>query len=127
MVLMSKIKVIKVHIPKSINLLELGIIRTHPPKIWPTTLRKWRISKREDNNLTDSLTWRRLYAPKHSKENEIDIDPNKVEIPGIYSTNISVNDILDNKEKASISDNYNTNNSIEDLISWEKKSILKNK
>ena len=37
-------------------LLELGIISTYPPKICPITLRKWRISIKEERTLTESLT-----------------------------------------------------------------------
>ena len=70
-VLTSKIKVIKAHKTKSKNLLELGIISIYPPKTCPITLRKWRKSIKEESNLTESLTWRRLKAPKHNSAEEI--------------------------------------------------------
>ncbi len=72
-VLNNKIKVIKAQTTKSINLLESGIISTYPPKICPITLRKCRRSTKEDSNLTESLTCKRLKAPKNSNDNEIEI------------------------------------------------------
>ena len=72
-VLKSRITVINAHKTKSKNLLEFGIISIYPPKTWPNTLRKWRKSTKEDSSLTESLTWRRLKAPKHNDVDKIAI------------------------------------------------------
>ena len=72
------------HKTKSKNLLELGIISTYPPKICPITLRKWRISIKEDSNLTESLTWKRLKAPKDNNVKEIVILEIKSQIQFLF-------------------------------------------
>ncbi len=82
-VLKSKIKVINAHKIKSKNLLELGIISTYPPKICPITLRKCRISIKV-KNLTESLTWRRLKAPKDNNERDIVILEIKSKIQPLF-------------------------------------------